>query len=45
MQKIIEEQGPRVGRVQATHFMDRIASEAEREQIAREIVGEEKAGG
>ena len=42
MQKIIEEQGPRVGRVQATHCMDMIASEAEREQIAQEIVGEEK---
>ena len=42
MQKIIEEQGPRVGRVQATHCMDMIASEAEREQIAQELVGEEK---
>jgi hypothetical protein len=42
MQKIIEEQGPRVGRVQATHCMDMIAAEAEREQIAQELVGEEK---
>ena len=42
MGKIIEEQGPRVGRVQATHCMDMIASEEEREQIARELVGEEK---
>ncbi len=42
MQKVIEEQGPRVGRVQATHCMDMIAGEAEREQIARELVGEEK---
>ncbi len=42
MQKIIEEQGPRVGRVQATHCMDMIADEAEREQIAQELVGEEK---
>ena len=42
MQKVIEEQGPRVGRVQATHCMDMIASEAEREQIAQELVGEEK---
>jgi len=42
MQKIIEEQGPRVGRVQATHCMDMIAGEAEREQIAQELVGEEK---
>ena len=42
MQKVIEEQGPRVGRVQATHCMDMIADEAEREQIAQELVGEEK---
>ncbi|HDZ23608.1 MAG TPA: DUF1638 domain-containing protein [Desulfobacteraceae bacterium] len=42
MQKIIEEQGPGVGRVQATHCMDMIASEAEREQIAQEFVGGEK---
>ncbi len=42
MQKIIEEQGPRVGRVQATHCMDMIAGEAAREQIAQELVGEEK---
>lgn len=42
MQKIIEEQGPRVGRVQTTHCMDMIASEAERQQIAQELVGDEK---
>ena len=42
MQKIIKEQGPRVGRVQATHCMDMIADEAEREQIALELVGDEK---
>ena len=42
MQKIIEEQGPRVGRVQTTHCMDSIASEAERQQIAQELVGDEK---
>ena len=42
MQKIIEEQGPGVGRVQATHCMDMIAGEAEREQIAQELVGGEK---
>ena len=42
MQKIIEEQGPRVGRVQATHCMDMIADEAERDQIAQELVGLEK---
>ena len=41
MQKIIEEQGPGVGRVQATHCMDMIASEAERKQIAQELVGDE----
>ena len=42
MQKIIDEQGPGVGRVQATHCMDMIAGEAEREKIAQELVGEEK---
>ena len=42
MQKIIEEQGPGVGRVQATHCMDMIASETEREQIAQELAGGEK---
>jgi len=42
MQKIIEEQGPGVGRVQATHCMDMIAGETEREQIAQELVGGEK---
>ena len=42
MQKIIEEQGPGVGRVQATHCMDMIAGETEREQIARELAGGEK---
>ena len=42
MQKIIEEQGPGVGRVQATHCMDMIAGETEREQIAQELAGGEK---
>jgi len=42
MQKIIEEQGPGVGRVQATHCMDMIAGETEREQIAQKLVGGEK---
>ena len=42
MQKIIEEQGPDVGRVQATHCMDMIADEAERDQIAQELAGGEK---
>ena len=42
MQKIIAEQGPNVARIEATHCMDMIASEAEREEIAREIAGGEK---
>jgi hypothetical protein len=35
MEKIINEQGPRVTRIDATHCMDMLASEAEREQIAQ----------
>jgi len=42
MQTIIEEQGPDVVRIQATHCMDMIAGEIEREAIAREIAGGEK---
>lgn len=42
MQTIISEQGPRVGRIQATHCMDMIASEDERNAIAEEIAGGEK---
>ena len=42
MQTIIAEQGPKVVRVQATHCMDMIASEAEREEIAQEMAGGEK---
>ena len=42
MQKIIAEQGPNVARIDATHCMDVIASEAEREEIAREVAGGEK---
>ena len=42
MQTIIEEQGPAVTRIQATHCMDMIASEAQREEIAKEIAGGEK---
>ena len=34
MEKIIDEQGPEVARIDATHCMDMMASEAEREQIA-----------
>ncbi len=42
MKKIIEEQGPHVARIEATHCMDVLASEAEREKIAQEIVGAQK---
>ena len=42
MIKIIEEQGPAVARIQATHCMDMIAGEAERGLIAKEIAGDEK---
>ncbi|MBN1626513.1 MAG: DUF1638 domain-containing protein [Deltaproteobacteria bacterium] len=42
MKKIIEEQGPGVTRVQATHCMDMLAGEDERERIAQEIAGGEK---
>ena len=34
MEKIIDEQGPKVARIQATHCMDMLAGEAEREKIA-----------
>jgi hypothetical protein len=42
MQKIIEEQGPGVKRIQATHCMDMIASEEERQAIAEKVAGGEK---
>jgi len=42
MRKIIEEQGPDVARVEATHCMDMLASEGEREKIAQEVAGGEK---
>jgi hypothetical protein len=42
MRKIIEEQGPDVARLEATHCMDMLASEAERERIAQEAAGGEK---
>ena len=42
MQKIIEEQGPGVARINATHCMDMIASQDEREKIAQEIAGGEQ---
>ncbi len=41
MQTIIEEQGSSVARIQATHCMDMLASEAERDQIAAEVAGGE----
>jgi len=41
MQTIIREQGPGVGRIQATQCMDMIASEAQRGEIAREAAGGE----
>jgi hypothetical protein len=42
MKKIIEEQGPNVARIDATHCMDMLASEVERERIAQEMAGGEK---
>ncbi|MBR9986915.1 MAG: DUF1638 domain-containing protein [Desulfosarcina sp.] len=42
MQQIITEQGSGVARIQATHCMDMLASEAERERIAAELAGGEK---
>jgi len=42
MRTIIEEQGPAVSRVQATHCVDMLAGEAERERIAQEVAGGEK---
>jgi hypothetical protein len=42
MKKIIEEQGPTVKRIRATHCVDMLASEADRERIAQEMAGGEK---
>jgi hypothetical protein len=42
MRKIIEEQGPNVARVEATHCMDMLASEEERRKIAQDVAGGEK---
>lgn len=39
METIIQEQGAKVTRIQATHCMDALASEAEREQIPQEVAG------
>ena len=41
METIIQEQGPGVVRMEATHCMDMMAGEAERNQIAEEIAGGE----
>jgi hypothetical protein len=42
MRTIIEEQGPDVARIEATHCMDMIASEEERQRIAQEVADGEK---
>ena len=42
MKTIIQEQGENVTKVQMTHCLDAMASEEEREKIAREIAGGEK---
>ena len=42
MKRIIEEQGPDVARIDATHCMDMLASEEEREKIAQDVAGGEK---
>jgi hypothetical protein len=42
MRTIIEEQGPGVTRIEATHCMDMIAGEKERDRIAEELAGGEK---
>ena len=42
MRTIIEERGPDVARVDATHCMDMLADEAQREEIARETASGEK---
>jgi hypothetical protein len=42
MKTIIDELGPKVGRVGASHCVDMLAGEAERERIAQEMAGGEK---
>jgi len=42
MKTIIDQLGPDVGRIQASHCVDMLASEAERERIAQEMAGGEK---
>jgi hypothetical protein len=42
MKTIIEELGPQVSRVQASHCIDMVISEARREEVAQEVAGGEK---
>lgn len=42
MRKIIEEQGPGVARIEATHCMDMLVDETDREKIAQEVAGGQK---
>lgn len=42
MRAMIQEQGAGVARIEATHCMDMIASEEERDRIAQEVAGGEK---
>jgi len=42
MKTMIEEQGPTVRRIRASHCVDMLASEADRERIAQEMAGGEK---
>jgi len=42
MKKLIEEQGPTVRRIQATHCVDMLATEADRAKIAQEVAGRQK---
>jgi len=42
MRTIIQEQGPGVRRIEATHCMDMIASQEDRDRIAQEVAGGEK---
>jgi len=42
MKTIIEELGPQVGRIQASHCVDMLAGEEEREKIAQDLAGGEK---
>ena len=41
MQHVVEEQGPQVARIDATHCMDMLADETTRAQIAEELAGGE----